>query len=95
MESLLNNPLEILGIPSVVAGLLYLILTREAFHRKEKRDAQVNALSQENKETKEKLKKHLEHHGKYEKDLYDKVNTALAILHELQGYIRGRDDKSK
>ncbi|MCL1955776.1 MAG: hypothetical protein FWF63_00505 [Fibromonadales bacterium] len=95
MESLLQNPLEQLGIPSVVAGLLYLIVTREAFHRKEKRDAQVNSLSQENKETKEMLQKHLEHHREYEKDLYEKVNTALAILHELQGYIRGKDDKGK
>jgi len=84
METLLQNPLEILGIPSVVAGLLYLIITRE-----------LKSLSQENKETKEKLEKHLEHHREYEKDLYEKVNTALAILHELQGYIRGKDDKGK
>jgi len=95
MESLLSNPLETLGIPSVVAGLLYLIVSREAFHRGEKRDAQVNSIKEEGKETKEELRKHLEHHREYEKDLYEKVNTALAILHELQGYMRGKDDKSK
>ncbi|MCL1956200.1 MAG: hypothetical protein FWF63_02655 [Fibromonadales bacterium] len=95
MESLLSNPLEQLGIPSAIAGLLYLIVSREAFHRKEKRDAEINSLMQENKEIKEELKEHKAHHREYERDLYNKINSALAILHELQGYMRGKDDKGK
>ncbi len=88
MESLLNNPLEQLGIPSAVAGLLYLIVTREAFHRKEKRDAEINEL-------KEGLKKHIEKHESFEGEIYKELRAISKIVYKIDGYLEGKNDKSK
>jgi len=88
MESLLQNPLEQLGIPSVVACLLYLIVTREAFHRKEKRDAEINALTQRvdnlEKGLLDKLEKISEQFTEMSKSVY-----------KIEGYIEGKNDKGK
>jgi len=95
MESLIVGMLEQLGISSVVGGLLYVIVSREAHHRKEKRDGQINELKEENKDIKDKWKEHKAYHNSFEKDIHEKLNSALIILHTLKGYMDGKNDKSK
>ncbi|MDR2582367.1 MAG: hypothetical protein LBC75_02675 [Fibromonadaceae bacterium] len=95
MEAILLHLLQQIGIPSVVAGLLYLIVSREAFHRGQKRDAQINALSQENKETKEEVKKHIEKHESFESEIYKELRDIGKIVYKIDGYLDGKNDKSK
>jgi len=100
MEAFFINALEPLGISSVVSGLLYLLVSREAYHRKEKRDGQINELQKASEEIKVEQKKHIEHHSDLEKGLigevkqiYERLNPAIDILNELKGYMRGKNDK--
>jgi len=100
MESIIIGMLEQLGISGVVAGLLYLVVSREACHRKEKRDAQIDELKQENKEMRESLKEHVLKHDDIDKSsnekisrIYERLNLMSDSLSEIKGYMRGKNDK--
>jgi len=95
MESVIVGTLEQLGISGIVGGLLYIIVSREAFHRGQKRDAQVNALLQENKEIKEELKKHIEKHESFEGEIYKELRDISKIVYKIDGYLDGKNNKSK
>ena len=95
METIFLGILEQMGISGIVGGLIYLLVTREAYHRKEKRDRQIDELKEDNKEIKESMKEHKRHHNNFEKEIYEKLNTALLILEHLKGYMDGKNDKGK
>jgi len=81
-----------LGIPSGVGGLIYLLVNREAHHRKLERDAQIDM---QNKRI-ESLERMLETFSdKHFKQIYERLTDLDKAFSEIKGYMRGKDDKSK
>jgi hypothetical protein len=89
-----------LGIPSGVAGLLYLIVNKEASHRKEDRDAKMNAQDEKIKSLESNLDRHVAKHDDWEKtisgkttQIYERLNPIGESVKKIEGYLEGMSGK--
>jgi len=89
-----------MGIPSGVAGLIYLIVNRDASHRKEDRDARMNAQDEKIKSLENNLEKHISKHDDWEKtissktsQIYEHLNPIGEGVKKIEGYLEGMAGK--
>ena len=84
MEALLPDILRELGIPGVIAGLLYIILSREIQHLKESFAKHINRHEAYEKGV----------CGKID-DVYKRLNPISDSVNRILGYMEAKNDKSK
>jgi len=100
METFFLGTLEQLGISGVVGSLLYLLVNREAYHRKKTRDAQIAAQDKKIEDLETIVVKNETKSEKLAETLFaeiknigEKIGEVGRDVSEVKGYVRGKNDK--
>jgi len=101
MDAMMPEIIQQFGISGVLCILLYLVIRSSTEQRKEKRDAEIEILSNKVEANRESLTKHIGHHQDFEKNachkidrINDRLNPLCNDVSRILGYMEGKNDKS-
>jgi len=102
MDIVIPEILSQFGISGMLCVILYLVIRSSTEQRKEKRDAEIEVLTNKVESNKESLTKHINHHQDFEKSvchkidrINDRLNPLCNDVSRILGYMEGKNDKGQ
>jgi len=97
VEAMIPDIFKQFGVSGMLCVILYLVIRSSTEQRKEKRDAEIEVLTNKVDANKESLTKHINHHQDFEKNvchkidrINDRLNPLCNDVSRILGYMEGK-----